>query len=180
MKFRTVTSLAVTALLVSALALAQTQLAPEKGDALSFVKTAANIAGNVQQQGLQNFVGIYVDDQNWAAAAKDGDLGPFFKLKEASPKPGRSGVCFFSMAKDTAICAYFDGKTPFGVVAVKAPNGGAIKADSIEPAYKPVTKDMLEKSDHEWQFTKLDGLNTDDGVALPAFQIGGPNPLQKF
>ena len=177
MKFRTVVSFALAGLLLSTLALAQTQLAPEKGEALAFVKTAADIAGNVQQQSLENFFAIYVDEQNWASAAKDGDLGPFFKLQEASLKPGRSGVCFFSQAKDTATCVYFDGKTAFGVVSVKAANGGAIPADSVAAAYKSVTKDMLAKSDKQWHFTKLDDFNADDGAALTAYQVTRPNPL---
>lgn len=178
MKFRTAISLMLTGVLGSALALAQIQLTPEKGDALAFVKAAVDVAGNVQQQSLENFFAIYVDEQHWASAAKDGDLGPFFKLKQASPKPGRSGVCFFSEAKDTATCVYFDDKTAFGVVSVKAANGSAIPADSVAAAYKPVTKDMLEKSDKQWQYTILEGFTADDGVALTAYHVTKPNPLQ--
>lgn len=163
---------------MSSVALAQ--LSPEKDDALPFVKTAADVAGNVQQQSLESFIAIYVEEQKWADAAKDGDLGPFLKLEKASPKAGRSAVCFFSGGKDAATCVYFDGNSPFGVTAVKAANGGAIQANDIAAAYKPVSKDMLKKGDHNWQFTKLPGLNTDQGVALTAYQISGPNPLQKF
>jgi len=158
--------------------LASAQLAPENDDALPFVKTAADVAGNVQQQSLANFIAIFVEEQKWADVAKDGDLGPFLKLKEASPKAGRSAVCFFSQEKEAATCVYFDGKSPFGVVAVKAADGGAIQSGEIPGAYKPVSKDML-KGDHNWQFTKVP-LNTDQGVALTAYQVGSPNPLQKF
>jgi hypothetical protein len=180
MKFRTFASLILTGLLLSSLALAQTQLTPDKGDALAFIKAAADIAGNVQQQSLENFFGIYVDDQTWASAAKDSDLGPFFKLQQASPKPGRSAVCFFNEAKDMATCVYFDGKTAFGFISVKAANGGAIRADSVAAAYKPVTNDMLHKSDQKWEFKKLDGVNADDGTALTAYAVTRPNPLQRM
>lgn len=162
---------------MSSFALAQ--LAPEKDDALPFIKTAADVAGNVQQQSLANFTAIYVEEQKWADESKDGDLGPFLKLKDASAKPGRSAVCFFSQEKDAATCVYFDGKSPFGVVTVKSANGGAIPAGDVPAAYKPVSKDML-KGDHNWQFTKIQGINTDQGVALTAYQVGSPNPLQKF
>lgn len=170
MKFRTAVSLIVTGVLLSALALAQSQSTPEKADPQFFMQTAANIAGNVQQQSLEGFTGIYVDDQNWAAAAKDGDLGPFMKLKDAPAKPGRTAAFFFSSAKDAAICVYFDGKSPFGVVAVKAASGGGIQAGDISAAYKPVSKDMLKKGSQEYHFT-ADQITTDDGAALPAFQI---------
>lgn len=178
MKLRIVVSLILVGVVTSSLAMAQ--LSPEKDDALPFVKTAADVAGNVQQQSLEGFIAIYVEEQKWADIAKDGDLGPFLKLKEASPKAGRSAVCFFNEAKDTATCVYFDGNSPFGVTAVKAANGGPIQANDIAAAYKPVSKDTLKKGEHNWQFTKVPGINSDQGVALTAYQISGPNPLQKF
>jgi len=159
----------LTGVLLSALALAQTQAAPEKADPLSFMKIAAEVAGNVQQQSLEGFTGIYVDAQNWAAGAKDSDLGPFLKLKDVPAKPGRSAAFFFTAAKDAAICVYFDGKSPIGVAAVKA-SGGSIKADDISAAYKRVSKDMLKKGSQEYHFTE-GGINTDDGTSLPGFQV---------
>ncbi|HEY6352185.1 MAG TPA: hypothetical protein VI636_22540 [Candidatus Angelobacter sp.] len=170
MKFRTVVSLMLTGVLLSALALAQNQPTPEKSDSLSLMKIAADVAGNVQPQSLEGFTGIYVDAQNWAAGAKDGDLGPFLKLKDVPAKAGRSAAFFFSAAKDAAICVYFDGKSPFGVVAVKAGSGGAIKADDISAAYKRVSKDMLKKGSQEYHFAE-GGITTDDGAALPGFQV---------
>lgn len=157
-------------MLISACAFAQNQPAPEKADPLFFVKTAADIAGNVQQRSLEGFLGIYVSEQNWGDGLKDGDLGPFLKVKEVEAKPGRSAAFFFTEAKDAAICVYFDGKSPFGVVAVKAGNGGSIQAGDIAAAYKAVSKDMLKKASQELQFNGIE-INSDDGAALPAFQI---------
>lgn len=160
-------------MLVSA-AVAQNQSTPEKADPLFFVKTAADVAGNVQKSSLDGYLGIYVSEQNWQAGLKDSDLGPFLKLKEA--KAGRSAALLFSSAKDAAICVYFDGKAPFGVAAVKAGTGGSggggggIQASDIAAAYQAVSKEMLKKGEQEWHFN-ADDVNTDDGVTLPGFQI---------
>lgn len=170
MKPRILTSMFFAGILISALAFAQTQPAPEKADPLVFVKTAASIAGNVQHDSLDRFLGIYVSEEHWSSGSKDSDLGPFLKLKEAEAKPGRSVIFFFSDSKDAAICVYFDGQTPFGVAAVRAGASGGIQAADVAAAYKPVSKDMLKKGDQEWHFTQS-GVNTDDGTSLPAFQI---------
>jgi len=155
----------------SALALAQTKPSPspDKADPLSLVKIAGDIAGNVQQQGLDTFLVIYVDDQTWPSGVNDGDLGPFLKTKEA--KPGRSAVFFFNQQKDAAVCVFFDGKTPFGVIAVKSASGASIQPGEVAPAYKPVTNEMLKKGDQEWHFKQIDAVNADDGKALAAFQV---------
>lgn len=142
--------------------------AAEKKDALFFVKTAADVAGNAQSQSLDGYLGIYIDDQNWAEGSKDSDLGPFLKLKEA--KPGRSATCFFSNAKDAATCVYFDGDAAFGVAAAKAGSSGQIQASDIAAAYKTVSKEMLKKGSAEISFSERD-INTDDGVPLPAFGV---------
>ena len=150
--------------------------APEKKDALSFVKTAADVAGNVQSQSLDGFLAIYIGEKNWAAGLTDSDLGPFLKLKEA--KPGRSATCFFSNGKDAATCVYFDGDTPFGVAAVKAGTSGQIQASDISAAYKAVSKEMLKKGSSEFSFNESD-INTDDGVPLPAFGVSVENKSKK-
>ena len=178
MKTKALISLLLTGTLISILATAQNQPATpaktEATDPLDFVKIAADIARNVQQGSVEGYFGIYVSEQNWAEGLKDGDLGPFLKVKEA--KPGRSVAFLFSGAKDKAVCVYFDGKSPFGVVAVQAAAGGSIKPDDISAAFKSVSKDMLKKSDQQLQFNPTD-LNTDDGVSLPAFLIAKPNPV---
>jgi hypothetical protein len=168
MKSRTLVAIIFAGGLLSALASAQNQSAPEKSDPLFFVKIAADVAANVQHNSLDSYLGIYVDEKNWAAGLKDSDLGPFLKLKDA--KPGRSAAFLFSIAKDAAVCVYFDGKSPFGVVAVRAGAGGSIQASDISAAYKPISKDMLKKGDQEWHFTE-GPITTDDGVSLSAFQI---------
>jgi hypothetical protein len=147
---------------------AQNQPDQEKKEPLSFAKIAANVAGNVQHRTVNGTLAIYVSEQNWAAGLKDGDLGPFLKLKEA--KPGRSAACLFSQSKDIAVCVYFDGNTPFGVTAVEAGASGKLEASDIAAAYKPVSKDMLKKGAEELSFTPV-GINTDDGQALPAFLV---------
>ena len=167
MKFRTLTPMIAAALLLSGLAAAQNKPDAEKNDPLSLVKIAANVAGNTQHQDLNGFLAVYVDSESWAAALKDGDLGPFLKLKEV--KPGRSAVLFFSPEKDTAISVFFDGNSPFGVTFAKSKNG-KIEAGDISSAYKPVAKEMLKDAGQELQFTKSD-VATDDGQPITAFQI---------
>ena len=177
MKTKALISLLLTGMLISVLAAAQTQPATtnnETTDPLDFIKTTADVARNVLQSNVEGYLGVYVSEQNWAAGLKDSDLGPFLKIKEA--KPGRSAAFLFTNSRDKAVCVYFDGKTPFGVVAVQAAAGGSIKPDDIAPAFKPVSKDMLKKSDQQLQFNSGD-VNTDDGVPLPAYQITKPNPV---
>ena len=139
----------------------------DKNDPLSFIKVAADVAGNVQHETVNNSLGLYIDEGNWASGLKDSDLGPFLKLKET--KPGRSAACLFSQAKDSAVCVYFDGRSPFGVVAVKAGANGSIAPEAVSAAYKAVSKEML-KHTAELNFTPTD-LATDDGQPLPAFVV---------
>jgi hypothetical protein len=139
----------------------------DRNDPLSFVKVAADVAGNVQRETVNNSFGLYVGEGDWASALKDSDLGPFLKLKEA--KSGRSAACLFSQTKDSAVCVYFDGQSPFGVVAVKAGAKGSIAPDAISAAYKAVSKEML-KHTAELNFTPTT-LATDDGQPLSAFVV---------
>ena len=131
------------------------------------VKVAANVAANTQHQDFNDFLAVYVDSKTWAAALKDGDLGPFLKLKEE--KPGRSAVLFFSPAKDIAISVFFDGDMAFGMTSAKAKNS-KIEASDISSAYKPVSKEMLKDAGVEFQFNKGD-IATDDGQPLTGYQI---------
>ncbi len=179
MKSQVAVSLILAGLLTASLAAAQNQPGPagaekkeSQKDPLSFVKIAADIAGNVQPGSLNGFLALYIDDQSWASGLKDGDLGPFLKVKEA--KPGRSAACLFAPAKDVAICVYFDGDTPFGVTAVKAGASGKIEAGDVPGAYKDVSKEMLKKGEQELRFEPGDAA-TDDGRAVPAFLVAtGP------
>jgi hypothetical protein len=167
MKLRMIAPYVIATLLISGLATGQSKPDSEKKDPLSLVKIAANVVSNSQHQDLNDFLVIYVDQESWAAALKDSDLGPFLKLKET--KPGRSAVLFFSPDKDVAMSVFFDGESAFGVTAAKAKNG-KIEASDISSAYKPVSKDMLKETGQEFQFTKGD-IATDDGQPLTGFQI---------
>jgi hypothetical protein len=129
----------------------------EKKGPLFFAKIAADIAVNVQHKSINGFLAIYVDEQDWAAGLKDGDLGPFLKVKEA--KPGRSAVFIFSQEKDAAVCVYFDGDSAFAV---------SVLGGKIEPV--AVTKEMLKKGAEELKFSES-SINTDDGQPLPAFLV---------
>jgi hypothetical protein len=152
-------------------ALAQNQPQQKKEEPLSFVKIAADVASNVQHDTVNGSLGIYISSQNWDAGLKDGDLGPFLKVKEA--KADRSAVCFFTNQKDAAVCVYFDGNTPFGMTAIKAGSSGKIEAGDVAPTYRAVTKEMLKKGAEELGFS--DGeISTDDGQALPAFLVAVP------
>ena len=142
----------------------------EKKEPLFFVKIAADVATNIGQQSLNNFLAIYIASRNWEAAGKDGDLGPFMTVKEAKGKEGHSAACLFSSNKDAGLCVYFDGETPFGVAAVKAGANGKIDPGTVAAAYKPVSREMLKKSDQKLNFSSGDA-STDAGQPLPAFLI---------
>jgi hypothetical protein len=152
---------------------AQSQPGRAESDPLFFVKIAANVAGNVQHETVEGSLGMYISEQNWAAALKDSDLGPFLKVKEG--KPGRSAACLFSQNKDSAVCVYFDGDSPFGLAAVKAGASGKIEAGDITAAYKPISKDVLKKGSGELTFGPTD-LSMDDGQPLPAFIVTSAKP----
>jgi hypothetical protein len=167
MKCRVLAPYIAAAFLLVGIATAQNKPATEKKDPLPLVKVASNIAVNSQQQDLDGFLAVYVDPESWASALKDGDLGPFLKVKEQ--KPGRSAVLFFPANKETGICVFFDGDSPVGVTAAKAKNG-KIEAGDISAGYKPLAKEMLNDTGQEYVFSKGD-LATDDGQPLEGFQV---------
>jgi hypothetical protein len=152
----------------SALVLAQTKPATKRYDPLLFAGIAADVAGNVQTQSLNNYLTTYMDQTLWAAGLKDSDFGPFLRAKEA--KPGRGADFLFSTDKDVAICVYFDGDIPFGVAVLHLRTGQKIEDKDVLAAHKSVTKEMLKKNSEDLRFTTTD-MATDDGVALVAFQI---------
>jgi len=164
---RKVLAFVVFAVLFGASAGAQNQPDQAK-DALPFIKTAATVASHVQHDTVNGSTGIYIDEEHWGAASRDGDLGPFVKVKEA--KAGRSVACLFSENKDSAVCVYFDGKTAFGLAAVKAPAGSKIEAEAVAAAFKPISKEMLKKADEELNFRPAQ-VATDDGQPLPAYLV---------
>ena len=167
MKFKMIALAVLLVLLVSGLATAQGQGGPEN-DPLAFIKTAINVANNTKYQNVDGHLAIYIGPEKWAAALKDGDLGPFLKLKEA--KPGRSAVFILSVSKDTAVGVYFDGGTPFGMTAVKAGSNGKIEPGDISAGYKAITSEMLKATGKEFSFEAVP-INTDDGDSLTAYLI---------
>jgi hypothetical protein len=160
---------ALTAILMAeSAAQGHNKLDPDGKQALPYVKVAAEIAGNVQQGSLNNFLAVFISYRDSDQAARDGDLGPFMKIKQAEPAGGRSTVCLFSSKKDSAICVYFDEKKPFGVVAVKAGENG--KFGEVSDSYKRVTQDMRKKSEQKLNFLE-NTVTTDYGAGLTGFQI---------
>lgn len=172
MKFQVIAPLLVGALIAPALAAVQSKTTTEAKDPLPLVKIAANVGSNIQDHSLSGFLAIYIDSQSWASGLKDGDLGPFLKLKDA--KPGRSAVLIFSPEKDIAIAVFFDGDSAIGATRAKA-KSGKIESGDISPA-KPVAKDALKQPATDFEFTKGD-VATDDGQPVPGFQINSPAKL---
>lgn len=145
--------------------------APPKDDPLLLVDTAVTIALRTQQQNFDGFVAVYISPENWDAALKDGDLGPFLKLKEK--KPGRSAVVITppnANADAPTVCVYFDGDKAFGVTAARSKDSAKPSVGDIADAYKAVTKAMTEKKGLEFEL-EPGQVSTDDGVPLRAYTI---------
>jgi hypothetical protein len=159
----------LTALLAAPnIVLAQHKLDADGKQAMPYVKIAADVARNVQQDSLNNFLAIFISYRDSDQALQDDDLAPFMKVKKAKPVSFWSTVCFFSTKKDTAICIYFDEKRPFGVVALKAgPNG---KLGDPADAYREVSRDMLAKNEHKLSFQEVT-VQTDTGAGLTGFRV---------
>ena len=155
-------------LLAASAAQGHPKLSPDGKEAIPYVKMATDIALNVQQVALNNFLAVYVSYRDSDQAAKDGDLGPFMKIKDAEPHGGWSAVCFFSAKKDAATCVYFDEKKPFGVASVKASSGSKLADHSA--AYQHVTLQMRKKSDQRLDYAETT-VTTDYGAGLTGFQI---------
>jgi hypothetical protein len=155
-------------LMAPSVALGQHKLDADGKEALPYVKIAADVARNVQENSLNNFVAIFITYRDSDQARQDDDLAPFFKIKQAEPTTFWSTVCFFSAKKDAAICVYFDDKKPFGVTAVKAgPNG---KLGDAAGAYRKVSREMLAKNEHKLSFQET-LIQTDTGAGLTGFQV---------
>jgi hypothetical protein len=152
----------------SVLIAAQTKPQPKRYDPLFFAGISADVAGNVLNQSLNKYLTTFLDQTTWTAGLKDSDFGPFLRAKEA--KPGRGADFLFSETKEIAICVYFDGDIPFGVVVLHLSAGQKIQDSDVLAAYKSVTNEMLKKNSEDLRFTTTD-MATDDGVALVAFQI---------
>jgi hypothetical protein len=153
---------------VAPLSFAQTN--SDKKKAIVFAGTAAGIARKQHDQSLIGYVAIYVDETNWDALSKDGDLGPFLKFKE--PKRDRSAVILISGINEFVFCTYFDGSSPFGTVMLPPPGKTNITLRDVEAAYRTVNHDMTEGTFEELQF-KEGTITSDDGKPIPSFKITG-------
>lgn len=165
------TLLVLITLWIAGFAHARNQAASEKSDPLSLAEMAVTIAANTQHQDLDGFFAIYVSPENWDLVLKDGDLGPFLKVKEK--KPGRSAVILETPSLNstgTIVCIYFDGDKPLGMTATKRKDGGKTLADDIASTYKPVTKAMAQKKDYAFEFNE-GNIRTDNDDPIPAYKI---------
>jgi hypothetical protein len=158
----------VALVLAPGVVLGQHKLDADGKEALPYVKIAADVARNVQQDSLNNFVAIFITYRDSDQALQDDDLAPFMKIKKAEPMSFWSSVCFFSAKKDAAICVYFSEKKPFGVTAIKAgPNG---KLGDPTEAYRKISADMLAKNEHKLSFEEI-AIQTDTGTGLTGFRV---------
>jgi hypothetical protein len=155
-------------LIISRPVFGQHKLDEDGKQALPYVKIAADVARNVQQDSLNNFIAVFISYRDSDQALQDDDLAPFMKIKQAPPAGFWSSVCFFSAKKDSAICVYFDKKRPFGVVAVKAGPKG--KLGDPAGSYREVSQDMLARNEHKLNFQETI-IQTDTGSGLTGFQI---------
>lgn len=146
----------------------QHKLSPDGKEAIPYVRMAAEVALNLQQSSLNNYLAVFISYRDWDQAVKDVDLGPFMKLKQAEPMGGRSAVCLFSSKKDAATCVYFDEKHPFGVTAVKAGTDG--KLGDPAAAYQRVTTEMRKRNEQKLNYVEST-VTTDYGAGLTGFQI---------
>ncbi|HEV2961511.1 MAG TPA: hypothetical protein VG649_06780 [Candidatus Angelobacter sp.] len=157
-------------LLVASLAVAQNQ--PSKDDpALRYARLAFNAASLTQHQSLEGYLAVFVDDKSWTTLSKDGDLGPFLKLKEQ--KAERRMVYFLGSPEGLRVVVYFDGPSATDVAAFTPGPNAKISADLL----KPVPKETLKANDAaaNWSFT-LEEVSSDDGDPIPAYRITKPEP----
>ncbi len=155
-------------LLLASLAVAQNQ--SSKDDVgLRYAQMAVNVASTVQHQNLAGYFAIFVDDKQWTSLLKDKDIGPFLKLKDQ--KADRRAVIIASLLDEKAprVAVYFDGATATDMAGYTPGPEAKISADSL----KPVPKDAAKASDAAkgWKLAPVEGVASDDGEALPAYQI---------
>ena len=171
----------VVALLLASLAVAQGQPAkdqPSKGQpskdqpsqediGIRYARMALNVASLTQHQSMDGYLAVFVDDKSWTKLTKDGDLGPFLKLKEQ--KAERRMVYMLPNSPDgLRVVVYFDGPAATGVAAFTPGPDAKIDADAV----KPVPKETLKAVDAAggWTFDRED-VTSDDGDPVPAYRI---------
>jgi hypothetical protein len=155
-------------LAVGILAVQLPSSAAQDKDALKFVRTAADVASNVQTGSIDGYTAIYIDEDNWKAASSDGDLGPFIQAQEAGA--ARSMACLFSAAKDNAVCVYFDGTRAYGVTALQSERNSPFTSTAASASYKALTPDLLRKAQGKISFSP-NPITLDNGQPLKAFRV---------
>jgi hypothetical protein len=162
-------------LLLASFAVAQNQPSkqdPTKEDpGLRYARMAYNVANSTQHQSLEGYLAVFVDDKSWTTLSKDGDLGPFLKLKEQ--KAERRMVYFLGSPDGLRVVVYFDGPSATDVASFTPAPVAKISADLL----KPVPKETLKANDAAagWMFTRED-VTSDDGDPVPAYRITKPEP----
>ena len=142
--------------------------AAQDKSALKFVRTAADVATNVQPDSIDGYTAIYIDPQNWTSASADGDLGPFVAAQEASPS--HSMACLFSRTKNNVVCVYFDGERAYGLTAIKSDHNNPITATAVAASYKQTTKETLKKAPGKIAFSPIT-IDLDNGQRLDAYVV---------
>jgi hypothetical protein len=159
-------------LLLASFAVAQNQEQSSKEDSgLRYARLAFNAASLTQHQSLEGYVAVFIDDKSWTTLSKDGDLGPFLKLKEQ--KAERRMVYFLGSPEALRVVVYFDGSSATDVAAFKPGPDAKISADLL----KPVPKETSKANDDAaaWTFVRED-VNSDDGDPIPAYRITKAEP----
>lgn len=142
--------------------------AAQDKNALKFVRTAADVATNVQSESIDGYTAIYVDPQNWTSASTDSDLGPFVAAQEASPSHGMA--CLFSRTKNDVVCVYFDDERAYGLTTIKSDRNNPITATAVAASYKQTTKEILKKAPGKIAFSQI-VIDLDNGQRLDAYLV---------
>src|ERR1700730_6181224 len=99
---------------------------------IRYARMALNVASLTQHQSMDGYLAVFVDDKSWTKLTKDGDLGPFLKLKEQ--KAERRMVYMLPNSPDgLRVVVYFDGPAATGVAAFTPGPDAKIDADAVKP-----------------------------------------------
>lgn len=142
-------------------------------DALFFVRIAGDVYGHLRHLTPNDFLAVYIDQENWNAAMRDRNLHPFLELKDArrrKTRNGRSAACIFSPTREMGLCVYFDGESPFGVATARVSVSGRIEPQRVANSYQGASKDLLKRNRQKLNFIPT-GVVMDDGRTLPTFLI---------
>ena len=144
---------------------------------LIFVTTAARVISNLQHQTLAGYTAAAIDQKIWTPLLKDGDLGPFLKLKE--PKPELRAVILILNAKTSmTFCVYFNAFTPIGIAIVQPNPAGKIDPSEVASSYKSVPKEAVREGEEELYFISGE-IRSDDDQPISAYKIASAGKKTK-